>query len=185
MGTIYAQSMMGMIFIFAFFIVYIINNLNSIKGILVCMILIVFMIVGYYLLYKYATDIRLFQILDTLFNQGIIDLYNEDMSTQNRWNAIINSLDSSINNFLLPQGYGDRIGSGYGGLLTELGWFGLIEIIVISWGMSLQYRKKFIRIIYFAVISILLFSNTQIGNPQLLFVLGINIYNKNKSHITT
>ena len=64
-----------------------------------------------------------------------------------------------------------------------MGWFGLIEIIIISWGMSLQYSKKYICIIYFIIVSVLLFSNTQIGNPQLLFALGINIYNKNKYRI--
>ena len=183
MGIIYAQSTMGIIFILAFSIVYIFNNLNSLKGIFIFIILILFIMFGYYLLYKYANNIRLFQILDTLLNQGITELYKEDASTQNRFNSIINSLNNAINNLLIPQGYGSRIGSGYGGLLTELGWFGLIEIIIISWGMSLQYSKKYICIIYFIIVSVLLFSNTQIGNPQLLFALGINIYNKNKYRI--
>ncbi len=64
---------------------------------------------------------------------------------------------------------------GYGGFLCELGLFSLPILFSISLAMSKTFKKKGSKILYFIVITILLFNNTQIGNSLLLIVLAMNL----------
>ena len=56
-----------------------------------------------------------------------------------------------------------------------MGFFALPILYCISWTMSLTFKKRVSQILYFVVVTVLLFNNTQIGNPLLLVVLAINI----------
>jgi len=80
-----------------------------------------------------------------------------------------------LDNYFLPLGYTRRIGSGYGGFLCELGFFALPVLWCISLVMSWTFKKRVSRVLYFVVVTILLFNNTQLGNPLLLLVLGVNL----------
>ena len=63
----------------------------------------------------------------------------------------------------------------YGGFLCELGLFSLPILVSISAVMAKTFEKKFSRVAYFILVTALLLNNTQIGNPLLLFVLGMNV----------
>ena len=58
----------------------------------------------------------------------------------------------------------------------ELGIFAVPAILLISYSLSLTFDKVRSRVAYFIVVTLLLLNNTQIGNPLLLMVVGLNLY---------
>ena len=58
----------------------------------------------------------------------------------------------------------------------ELGFFAIPIILMISSAMAKTFRKPRSRIAYFIVVTLLLLNNTQMGNPLLLMVVGINLF---------
>lgn len=176
MGVVFAQSTMGIIFIVVFWVAYLFENITSKKGVILFITIALGLSAGYTYLSNNDSDLRVFKLVNTFFEEGFTAIYEDDESTNTRMNSIEQSLESFNGANFLPQGYGTRIGSGYGGFLCELGLFAIIELLVISYGFSLQFTKTRSRILYFVLVSALLFSNTQIGNPQLLFVLGMNYF---------
>ena len=114
-------------------------------------------------------------MLDAFINGGV-DSVLSDGSASVRFNAIGRALGNAAGNMFMPNGFGARIGSAYGGLLVEIGIFAIPAILLISYGLSLTYNKTRSKVVYFFVVTALLLNNTQIGNPLLLMVIGINIH---------
>ena len=174
MGILYAQSAMGVLFIAGFLAVFLLEVAEGWKGVAVWIAAVIAVIVFLILLETVLANTRMSHIYHDFMDGGVDEL-SEDVSAGNRMDSITNALSDAFNNFLLPLGFQSRIGSGYGGFLCELGFFSIPIMIWISCGMSLAFQKKHCRFLYFIVVTILLFNNTQIGNPMMLFVIGSNI----------
>ena len=174
MGVLYAQSAMGILFIAGFFAVYLLEVAEGWKGFAIWAATVVAVIVFLTLLDTVFANTRMSEIYHS-FMDGGMDEISEDVSSVNRMDAIFNAITDAFNNFLLPLGFQKRIGSGYGGFLCELGFFAIPIMFAISRAMALTFRKKHCQILYFIVVTVLLFNNTQIGNPMMLFVVGSNV----------
>lgn len=174
MGIVLAQSAVGVVFIAAFWFSLLFEQLDTKKGMLVFAGLLAVAVLGYIALSKFGSGTRLYVLAHTFLTSGVSDLYSSDESFRNRVNAVVRALSSSTDAYNLPQGFGRRIGSGYGGILCEIGFFAIIQMVIVSLGMARTFSKRPAQIIYFILVTFLLFSNTQIGNPQLLLVVGLN-----------
>lgn len=175
MGIVYAQSMMGIMFIGAFVLVYVLDTVAP-KTFGYVLFGGIFAIIIFWILLKTVlSESRLNELL-LLFSQEGLDGVLEDESAGNRYDSLVEAIRDSFNNYLLPLGFDKRIGSGYGGFLCELGMFAIPILCCISSAMSKTFEKKRSQVIYFIVITALLFNNTQIGNPLLLFVIPMNLY---------
>lgn len=175
MGVVYAQSTTGIIFIAGYLAVYLFDIINSRRGLFICGASVIVLAVFVFYLETRLADSRLSQMINAFLSEGV-DGILEDGSALVRFNAIGRALQTALSNGLMPCGFGARIGSAYGGLLVELGFFAIPAILLISWGMSLTFYKKRSRIVYFIVVTLLLLNNTQIGNPMLLMTVGMNLY---------
>ena len=174
MGVLYAQSAMGIIFIAAFLAVYLVDALNTRVGKYIWTVAVVGVIAFFIILNTVLVDTRIYELYNKLVSGGSDGLLS-DNSASIRFNAVIRAITNAFDNYLMPMGYGERIGSGYGGFLCELGLFSLPILASISAVMAKTFEKKFSRIAYFILVTALLLNNTQIGNPLLLFVLGMNV----------
>ena len=179
MGVLYAQSAMGIIFIAAFLAVYLVDALNTKVGKYIWTVAVVGIIAFFILLNTVLVGTRIYELYSKLVDGGADGLLSDE-SASIRFNAVIRAITNAFENFLMPMGFGERIGSGYGGFLCELGLFSLPILAAISGVMAKTFNKKFSRVAYFILVTALLFNNTQIGNPLLLFVLGMNVALPNK-----
>jgi hypothetical protein len=174
MGTLFAQSMMGVLFIGAFIVVYLLDETNSQKGFYIWGGALLAIIVFLILLNTVLVETRLYELFSIFLDSGI-DGVLHDESANARYDSLSVAISDAFENFLMPLGYTKRIGSGYGGFLCELGFFSLPILFSISFTMSKTFKKKFSKILYFIIITALLFNNTQIGNSLLLVVLALNM----------
>ena len=174
MGILYAQSMIGTLFIGGFMAIYVLDATNTKRGMYIWIASALAVIVFIYLLNTVLSGTRLHQLYTLFMREGIEGLMT-DVSAENRFEAITGAIQASLGNNLLPLGFSERIGSGYGGFLCELGFFSLPVLAAISYVMALTFHKRLSRVLYFVVVTMLLFNNTQIGNPLLLFVLAMNL----------
>ena len=174
MGTLFAQSMMGVLFIGAFIVVYLLDETNSQKGFYIWGGALLAVIVFLILLNTVLVETRLYELFSIFLDSGI-DGVLHDESANARYDSLSVAISDAFENFLMPLGYTKRIGSGYGGFLCELGFFSLPILFSISFTMSKTFKKKFSKILYFIIITTLLFNNTQIGNSLLLVVLALNM----------
>lgn len=174
MGVVLAQSAMGIIFIATFWVMLVFDRCHASATIFFGSISILLVVVFFVWASSSDSSSRIASIASIFMEDGFEGLYQQDESIRNRFNSIARALSSSFDNYLFPLGMGDRIGSGYGGILCELGIFAIVEMVAVSLGIALQFKKQWVRVLYFVAITVLLFSNTQIGNPQLLLVVGVN-----------
>jgi hypothetical protein len=179
MGVLYAQSTMGILFIAAFFLTFLLDIINTWRGIGIWIASIVGIGVFFVLLNTVLAESRLHDLLYTFLEGGSNAIISGDASAEARFNSILNALGASLDNFLMPLGYTMRIGSGYGGFLCELGLFAIPVIVSISYAMSLTFNKKTSKVLYFLLVTVLMFNNTQVGNPLLLFVVGTQLAFRN------
>lgn len=176
MAVVYAQSFQGILFVAVFYVSFLVDNINSKKGVFLTVALVAGIVASFLLLQKIAPNSRLLTLAESFFEEGVIGTVEGDVSANVRLVSIIDAIKEAFGNYLIPQGFGRRIGSGFGGLLVELGVFGLVETLVIAFCLSLQCKKWYSRILCFVLVYLAMFSNTQMGNPQLLFVMAINLY---------
>lgn len=174
MGIVYAQSMMGVLFIGGFLVIYFLDETTTKRGIYVWIATVLAVPTFAYLMNTVLVGTRLYQLYALFMREGVEGLLT-DVSAENRFEAIVGAIQASLENHLLPLGFYERIGSGYGGFLCELGFFALPVLISISFAMALTFKKRLSQVLYFIIVTILLFNNTQIGNPLLLFVLAMNL----------
>lgn len=175
-GVVFAQSTMGIVFIAAFYAIYLLEHINTPNGYRIWGISIVSVIVFVLVIDRYFAGTRVARLFQSFFKYGISRTTELDASAHTRWLSITKSIGASAKKFFLPMGYGSRIGSGVGGFLCELGLFSFPILFSIFYIMAKTFRKKCVRFIYFFVIIALLCNNTQLGNPLLLFVMGLNMY---------
>lgn len=175
MGIVYAQSMMGVLFISAFLAIYLLDVANTRKGLYIWIVVILAVAIFVVLLNTVLAETRLNELLSDFSEEGTEGVL-EDASAGARYTSLTEAIADSFSNFLLPLGYTRRIGSGYGGFLCELGFFALPILGCISLAMSKVFKKKICQFLYFVVVTILLFNNTQIGNPMFLFVITLNLH---------
>lgn len=174
MGSVYAQSTMGILFLAGYYSVFLLDEIKSKKGIYIWFGSMMAAFGFWHYLNTRLVNSRLYVMVDA-FKNGGVNTVLEDGSANVRLGSIENALQIVKENRLFPNGFGNRIGSAYGGLLVELGLFAIPAILLISYTMSLTFDKRISRIIYFIVITVLLLNNTQIGNPLLLMVIGMNL----------
>lgn len=175
MGVLYAQSVMGLLFIVAYMLIFLLENTNTLKGIVIWAISLIGGIVFVVLANEFLQGSRMYQLIKVFLDGGLKAML-ADQSATVRVNAIFNSIQDALDNYFLPMGYARRIGSGYGGFLCELGFFALPIISSISFAMACSFRKPHCKVLYFFVFTFLMLNNTQVGNPLLLFVVGTNLY---------
>ena len=183
-GLVCAQSAMGIIFIVPFIAVYLIDTNKKFFGVPLWCFALGIVAVFVIFLTTVLAGTRLHNLFMKVVTGGIGGLL-EDPSVKIRLRAITRALNNAFSNFLLPMGYTRRIGSGVGGFICELGFFALPVIFAVGWAMSYTFRKRISRIIYFALSIILLLNNTQMGNPLLLIVLGVNLAFPDRPEIHT
>ena len=183
-GLACAQSAMGIIFIVPFIAIYLIDTNKQFFGIPLWCFALGIVAVFVIFLTTVLAGTRLHDLFMKVVAGGIGGLL-EDPSVKIRLRAITRALNNAFSNFLLPMGYTRRIGSGVGGFLCELGFFALPIIFAVGWAMSYTFCKRISRIIYFALSIILLLNNTQMGNPLLLIVLGVNLAFPDRPEIQT
>ncbi len=174
MGVVYAQSAMGVLFIAAYFAVYLLDEAKGWRGILIWLAAVLAIVIFIVLLNTVLVGTRLHALYES-FMEGGMESLTEDSSTSNRINSMQEAMQEAFGNYLLPKGFQGRIGSGFGGFLCELGLFSIPILIGISHAMSWTFEKKVTKVLYFIVVTLLLFNNTQLGNPLLLFVVGANM----------
>lgn len=175
MGVVYAQSMMGVLFILTFIAVYMLDVVNTRRGYLVWAGAVIAAIAFWILLNTVLTDSRLYQLIQLYAKEGVNGILG-DVSAGERYSSLTGSIRDAFEHYLLPMGYTQRIGSGYGGFLCELGFLALPILGCISRAMSLTFQKKVSQILYFVLVTVLLFNSTQIGNPLLLTVIAWNLF---------
>ena len=173
-ATLYAQSAMGILFVSVYLAVLLLDEAKGVKGLFIWAAAVVAVLFFLYLLDTVMVGTRLHSLFQDFVEGGTTEV-TEDVSVNNRINSISDALKEAFGNYLLPQGFGNRIGSGYGGFLVELGFIAIPIMISISWAMALTFQRKLSRFVYFVGVTLLLFNNTQIGNPLLLFVVGSNL----------
>lgn len=129
---------------------------------------------------------RLSSIITLLISNE--NLAKKDESSSVRFNAIFESLQTSYNNVFFPNGFTERVGSMFGGILQELGIIGLPLMVIVTLLLISYYRKKWVKYVAFIIIFILFFTNMQMANPTFAFVLALSIYqneNQKQSAVAT
>ena len=180
MGCLYAQSAMGIIFIAAYWVVFLLDMTTTRKGIWIWCGTILAVIVGGYVLLNVLQGTRIHQLVIGFLSSDSSSVLS-DSSVSIRLRAIVNALQDAWDALLMPQGFGPRIGSGYGGFLCELGFLAIPALWLISNMMSKCFRQMKSQVLYFVVVTFLLCNNTQIGNPLLLMIVGMNMYSANRA----
>lgn len=176
MAIIFAQSMQGIFFVLVFYVGFILENVRSKNGVFMVIGVIASSVIAYFLLLRIAPESRLIELTNDFINNGFLSTVENDVSATNRWDSMLDAIGKAFNNWLIPQGFDVRFGSGFGGFLVELGIFGLIETTVIAYSFAIHFKSIHTRIIYFFMVYFVFFSNTQIGNPQLLLAIATNIF---------
>ena len=116
-------------------------------------------------------------------NEGTMGV-EDDSSVNARYNSIFDAIQDAFGNYLMPIGFRGRVGSAYGGFLCELGLFAIPLLYSISKLVSFSFSKMLTRILFFIAFTILMFNNTQLGNPLLLFVVATNAIYCSKQLLT-
>ena len=175
MGTIYAQSTLGIVFIAAYWAVFVASQLPSKKG-FVLMAVSIFLVAGFiYYLTTRLSGSRVYQLLTTMFDEGVMGI-EDDASVEVRYNSLWRAITGAFENYLIPLGFRGRVGSAYGGFLCETGIVAIPFLFTLSYIISMSFKSQPIRIIYFIVFTVLMFNNTQLGNPLLLIVVAANAF---------
>ena len=175
MGILYAQSAMGIIFIIGYLLVFMFE-----RGVLIWVLSLLAVGIFMYIFTTKMTETRLYVLYEDFMNEGMESVL-EDGSVENRYDAILNAFKSVVDNYFLPQGFGSRVGSAFGGMLVELGFLAFPAIIYICKSFATTFTKKSSAVLYFIIIMFIYINNTQIGNPMLLLVFGTNIWFANQN----
>ena len=175
MGVVFAQSSLGILFIAVYWFFYLLDNINTRRGWVILIISIVMVIGFIYLLETKLQDTRVYAILTGFFGSGVEGV-GDDSSAITRYNSIGDAIADAFGNYLIPLGFRERIGSAYGGFMCEIGLFAIPLLYSISKIVSYSYSRVFVRCLFFISFTILMFNNTQVGNPLLLFVLTSNSF---------
>ncbi len=149
-----------------------------------------------------AYNIRIFQLLDLVKNEGLFRIIAIDASINDRVAHIFFSIKGFFDNSFIPNGYGvwadyldketiayrdlfvaewvsrgDKILSTYGAALFELGIFGLILPVSITIILYRAYNRDWrSRLTLILFINIILLTAIPISFPPIGFLMGIAVY---------
>ena len=187
MVLIFAQSFTGLVFLI-FMLAFFISDSITFRNISIKWILSSIIIIGLSVFYigNHLRSSRLGSIITLLISNE--NLAKKDESSSVRFNAIFESLQTSYNNVFFPNGFTERVGSMFGGILQELGIIGLPLMVIVTLLLISYYRKKWVKYVAFIIIFILFFTNMQMANPTFAFVLALSIYqneNQKQSAVAT
>lgn len=175
MGTVYAQSTLGIIFIAVFWLFLVLDQLPYRRGFIMLAVTVGLVAVFLYFLSTRLSGSRVYQLFMTMINEGAFGI-EDDASVVVRYNSLWGAIVGAFNNYLVPIGFQGRVGSAYGGFLCEVGIFAVPYLICLSYIISLSFKMRVVRLLYFIVFTILMFNNTQMGNPLLMMVVTINVF---------
>ena len=173
MGVLFAQSSLGIVFIGVYWLFFLMDNMRSRKGWIILIISIAMFFGFIFLLETRFTNTRMSTILTGFINEGIAGV-EDDSSIDTRYNSIVDAMQDAFGNYLIPIGFRERIGSAYGGFLCEIGIFAVPLLFCISRFASFTFSRAFVRVLFFIAFTVLMFNNTQLGNPLLLFAIVSN-----------
>lgn len=123
--------------------------------------------------------------------RSLADLYAVDQSVAERVEAIIIGFRGFVQNWGLPNGFGEiiidgklflRVMSGFGSVIYELGIAGLLVVIMTSWVLIKGTRNGFV---YGGGIIIIMFSAIQFGSPIFALALANALYARGRSENIT
>jgi hypothetical protein len=173
MGVLFAQSSLGIVFIGVYWLFFLMDNMKSRRGWIILIASIIMLFGFVFLLETKFANTRMSAILTSFINEGVVGV-EDDSSIDTRYNSIIDAMQDAFGNYLIPIGFRERIGSAYGGFLCELGLFAVPLLFCISRFASFTFSRVFIRVLFFMAFTVLMFNNTQVGNPLLLFAIVSN-----------
>lgn len=200
--VILARSSMTILLLMILLGIYFIMYLN-LKRLLISLSAFTLAIILFFQLNLATSNIRFLTIIDKLFAGGLKFLIMRDESANDRAAHIYYSIRGFFEDYFLPHGYvgfadyvkaelpksevfwwvstGNKIMSTYGAAFYELGIFGLLVPISISYILfkgNIDRKKGLIMILF---INIILFTAIPISFPLLGFLLGCAIFNYSRS----
>lgn len=122
--------------------------------------------------------VKLFKNIASINNME--SLYKIDYSVAERFDSIVSSFKIFITNFGLPLGFDytqiglsgtKRIMSGFGSVMCEMGWIGVILIVLLILVLVEGYGKKIAISILFAM-----FSAVQLSSPTFALLIAIAMF---------
>lgn len=173
MGVLFAQSSLGIVFIGVYWLFYLMDNMRSRRGWIILIASIAMLFGFIFLLETKFANTRMSAILTGFINEGVVGV-EDDSSIDTRYNSIVDAMQDAFGNYLIPIGFRERIGSAYGGFLCELGIFAVPLLFCISRFASFTFSRAIVRFLFFMAFTVLMFNNTQLGNPLLLFAIVSN-----------
>ena len=196
-----AQSSMALlllgILLFYVGIVYFLFSYRLSVKLKVLAVVVVGFFAAYFFVDEFLAGARI-QRLMTMLIKNPLSIVMLDASVNDRVSHVYFSIRGALDNYLIPNGFnawrqyvttksasqttffwvskGDRIMSGYGAVLFELGVFGLILLVTttrIIMRCKMEFRR---RIIYTLFIQAVMFTAIPIGFPLYPFLIGTFLY---------
>lgn len=171
-GVLVVRSATSLIFIGAFFFAELFDSesvANKIGWILGVSVGVVAVIV---VLFTVLADTRLVSLINQAMNDGLSSLIS-DASTNGRVTRITDAIDSASKANFLPQGFGEKYGSAWGGAMNHLGFFSLFFILAVPAFFSRYYKTTSGKIVGYIIVLVLFFSTVQLSNPTIGLLIGI------------
>lgn len=178
MALFFAQSFTGLVFLTITCVLSILDSVSmrSISPRKIFVALLIVVAAAYCIQYIFKTE-RLANLLELTMSNNVLE---EDESSAVRMQSIEDAIQTSYNAAFLPTGFSERVGSLFGGILQEFGILGIPLICLISYIFASFFKRNIVRLIAFIIFGILFFTNMQLGNPTLSFVVAISIYYNQK-----
>ncbi len=175
-----AQSSVALLYLILFSIGYFVNRFIIEHNFRALTYLVIGLMVSgilFYILNKYYRSVRITILINSFLSGNRYEIITQDESISERLEHIVWSTKGFVENFTIPRGFSQiiygrgRIMSGYGSLLYEMGFIGLVYIIV--------FFKSFMKTFDIGTaisLTIIMFSAIQIGIPIFSALLGICMY---------
>lgn len=175
--VLFAQSAMGIIVMCIILVMCFMGEIKITKRtlciILIGLIIAILITAGYCVLFP---EKRISQLIIKLFTGKIL----EDASVSLRLSAIIDSFRTFFSNYGLPSGFGERIMSGFGAILVELGVFALPIIFVVCKSVTYVFKYKKLRIVNFILFFAIMLTAIQLAHPMIAFCVGMGMENEKR-----
>ena len=198
-----SKSSMTILFLFLFLFLFLLIHFFSLKNFLMLVsFLSLTVILITYIDFSFLADIRVYKLFQIAI-ENPLEVATIDASMNDRVSAIYFSLKGFFTSWLLPHSYGayseflksevphsdyfwyvtinDRIKSYYGSIFFELGAFGMIIFISISYYLYKYYSySKKMFLLFFLFFNSILFSAIPLSLPLVpLYLATLHIYKKN------
>ncbi len=170
-----SQSAFAILCAGIFLMMYIIGEVHPLsKQLQFFGLILVGLIIFYFALLAFWPQSRIIHLIKSFFRGTLFD----DVSVNLRLQAIIDSIDIAVNNFFLPNGYNERIMSGYGAVLVELGVFGIPLILIVTKCVCSVFRNKKCLILNGICFTLIMLGAIQLAHPMIAFIMGYGMKKK-------